>query len=174
MPPDSATASGLDDDIDIGKKTNKARKSNFSKQGPLRMKDAYRGSDGDVLGNKLVEIVLGCSREVKPDESGSVDGSGTSKIGKKAWGSAEAMQLKPENIARVVPGRIMNLSFFPARDMQMVAVGNKFGDIGFWHVNDKEEDGDGIHLYHVHAWPVSGIVIDPFSISKVRIICMNT
>lgn len=182
MPPDSATASGLDDDIDTGKKSNKAQNSNFTsvpkvsprEQGPLRMKDVYKSSDGDALDNKLVEIVLGGAREVELYESSSVDGSGTSKIGKKVWGSAEEMQLKPENIARVVPGRIMSLRFFPTRDMQMVAVGNKFGEIGFWHVNGKEEDGDGIHLYHVHEGPVSGIAIDPFSISKVRIMCMNT
>lgn len=129
-----------------------------------------------MLGNRLVEIVSGCSRNVLLDEIDSVDGSETSKIGRKSWGSVdmEAFQLKPENIARVVPGRIMSLRFFPTRDMQMVAVGNKFGDIGFWHVNGKEDDGDGIHLYHPHPRPVSGIVIDPFSVSKVRNICLNT
>lgn len=138
------------------------------------MKDAYRGDD--MLDNRLVEIVSGCSRKVLLDETDSVDGSETSKIGRKSWGSVdmEAFQLKPENIARVVPGRIMSLRFFPTLDMQMVAVGNKFGDIGFWHVNGKEEDGDEIHLYHPHPGPVSGIVIGPFSISKVRIICLNT
>ncbi|XP_057767121.1 uncharacterized protein LOC130987561 isoform X2 [Salvia miltiorrhiza] len=185
VPPDAATANGLDDDVDIEKQINKSQTMNSNsapnvsprKQGPIRMHDSYIGEDG--LDNKLLELVKGCSREGLLNESGSVsydsvdniEGCKTSKIGKSSWGHVEELELKPENVARVVPGRIMSLRFFPTRDMQMVAVGNKFGDIGFWHVNGKEEDGDGIYLYHPHAGPVSGIVIDPFCISKMYSSC---
>lgn len=181
MLPDDATANGLNDDVDIEKQikksqptiSNSAPNVSTRKQGPIGMHDSYTGDDG--LDDKLLEIVKGCTREVVLNEIASVscdsidnfEGCETSQIGKKPWGHVEELELKPENIARVVPGRIMSLRFFPTREMQMVAVGNKFGDIGFWHVNGMEEDGNGIYLYHPHAGPVSGIVIDPFSISKV-------
>lgn len=187
VPPDAATANGVDDDVDIKKSPKLNFKSvpnkSHREKGPVAMKDAYSGDDG--LDSKFIEIISGCSRDGPLNESGAAscdsidslvktEGSETSKTGKKVWGSVdmEALQLKSENIARVVPGRIMSMRFFPTRDMQMIAVGNKFGDVGFWHVNAKEEDGAGIYLYHPHPGPVSGIVIDPFSISKVRIICM--
>ncbi|KAL6506109.1 hypothetical protein OROHE_022638 [Orobanche hederae] len=48
----------------------------------------------------------------------------------------------------------------------MVVVGNKFGDVGFWNADGKEDDGDGIYLFHPHSGPISGIEIDRFSISK--------
>ncbi|XP_042057638.1 DNA damage-binding protein CMR1-like [Salvia splendens] len=185
VPPDASTANGLDDDGVIDKQINKSRTMNSNsvpnvsprKQGPIRMHDSFCGEDG--LENKLSELVKGCSQKVLLNGNGlissdSVDvikGCKSTKIGKKLWSHVEELELKPENIARVVPGRIMSLRFFPTRDMQMVAVGNKFGDIGFWHVNGKDEDGHGIYLYHPHAGPVSGIVIDPFSVSKMYSSC---
>lgn len=188
VPPDAATANGVDDDVDIKKSPKLNFKSVPNKspreQGPVAMKDAYSGDDG--LDIKLIEIISGCSRDGPLNASGAAscdsidslvktEGSETSKTGKKVWGcvDVEALQLKSENIARVVPGRIMSMRFFPTRDIQMIAVGNKFGDIGFWHVNAKEEDGAGIYLYRPHPGPVSGIVIDPFSISKMYSSCYD-
>ncbi|KAH6819195.1 hypothetical protein C2S51_002798 [Perilla frutescens var. frutescens] len=192
VPPDAATANGLDDDADIEKGIKKTPKMDSNsvpnksprEKGPLAMKDAYKGDDG--LGRKLIEIISGCSREILLNESGAVSGDPidslkkvkgfeTFRTGKKTRDPVDVktLQLKSENIARLVHGRIMNLRFFPTRDMQMIAVGNRCGDIGFWHVNGKEEEGKGIYLYRPHAAPVSGIVIDPFNISKMYSSCYN-
>ncbi|XP_055805691.1 uncharacterized protein LOC129874429 isoform X2 [Solanum dulcamara] len=85
----------------------------------------------------------------------------------------ESLKLEPDNIARVVPGRILNVHFFPTNNVRMVAVGNKFGNIGFWNVDAPQEDGDAIYLYHPHSGPVSGILVDPFSVSKMFTSCYD-
>ncbi|PIN11375.1 WD40 protein [Handroanthus impetiginosus] len=189
VPPDAATAGGLSDDVDDEKKTKKIpkwnpdsmRRKSPGEVGPVAMRDAYAGDDG--LDHKLVETISQCSQKSVLSEGpcDSIDNLEKSenleilKAGKGLRGSVDvgALQLKSENIARLVPGRIMSLRFFPTMDMQMVVVGNKFGDVGFWNVNGKKEDGDGIYLYHPHPGPVSGIAIDPFSISKMYSSCYD-
>ncbi|GMP35564.1 hypothetical protein CsSME_00007949 [Camellia sinensis var. sinensis] len=85
----------------------------------------------------------------------------------------ESMGLELENIARVMPGRVLVLRFFPSMDMKLIAVGNKFGNVGFWDFDAKNEDGDGIYLYCPYPWLVSEIVVKPFSISKVYTSCYD-
>ncbi|KAK6126940.1 hypothetical protein DH2020_039318 [Rehmannia glutinosa] len=63
--------------------------------------------------------------------------------------NVDKLQLKSENIARL------------------------FGDIGFWNVNGMKDDGDGIYLFHPHSGPISGIVIDPYSITKMYSSCYD-
>ncbi|KAL0345671.1 UNVERIFIED_CONTAM: WD repeat-containing protein 76 [Sesamum radiatum] len=192
VPPDAATASGLTDDVDDEKKIKKVPELNSHsvhrasprKPGPFAMRDAYTGDDG--LDQKLTETILRCTKKSVLSETDSfpcdsidimekrVDFE-TFKARERSWGSVdlEELQLKPENVARLVPGRIMSLRFFPTLDMQMVVVGNKFGDVGFWNINSKKEDGDGIYLYHPHSGPISGILIDPCSVSKMYSSCYD-
>ncbi|GFP89118.1 WD repeat-containing protein 76 [Phtheirospermum japonicum] len=170
VPPDAATAGGLNDDMADEKKIKKIPLSGSNSVdrksprvlGPLAMRDAYTGDDG--LDQKLIKLfhVLGKPSEMSKTRKGL---SGAINV--------EPFQLDSENIARVVPGRIMSLRFFPTLDMKMVAVGNKFGNIGFWNFDGKKEDGDGIYLFHPHSGPVSGIVIDRFSISKMYSSCYD-
>lgn len=79
----------------------------------------------------------------------------------------ESMDLKPENVARLLPGRIMVVKFFPCSSTRMIAAGNKFGNIAFWNADCEDEKGDGIYLYHPHTGPISGILIQQYSMSKV-------
>lgn len=176
--PDASTAGGITDELD--RKTSQlnsisALRKFPREKGPLAMKDVCSGDD--KLDQKLREIISGYSRKSIWGEADAHSCNNLEKSEKfeafkaikrlQASVDVEALQLKSENIARVVRGRIMSLRFFPTMDMQMVVVGNKFGDIGFWNVNGKQEDGNGIYLYHPHPAPVSGFVIHPFSISKV-------
>ncbi|GMH20589.1 hypothetical protein Nepgr_022430 [Nepenthes gracilis] len=111
---------------------------------------SYSNSTVRVLEDNLLGCSTGCeSIRVK----GSVD------LG--------SLSLEPENIARVVPGRIMAVRIFPSTEMTIIAAGNKFGDVGFWDVESRNEDRDGIYLYHPHTAPVSGILVQPFSLSKI-------
>ena len=73
----------------------------------------------------------------------------------------------PENIARVMPGMIMNVRFFPCADSRMIVAGSKFGEVGFWNLDPKAEEEDGVYLYHPHSGPISGISIQPHCLSKV-------
>ncbi|KAL5547653.1 hypothetical protein UlMin_002884 [Ulmus minor] len=79
----------------------------------------------------------------------------------------------PENIARVVPGMIMNVRFFPCADSRMIVAGNQFGEVGFWNLDPKVEEKDGIYLYHPHSSPILGISIQPHCLSKVITSCYN-
>lgn len=78
-----------------------------------------------------------------------------------------SLVLNAENVARVVPGRIMAVRFFPCRDSRMIVVGNKFGEVGFWNADHEAEEGNGVYLYHPHSGPISGISIQRHALSKV-------
>ncbi|CAN1328149.1 WD repeat-containing protein 76 [Linum perenne] len=83
-----------------------------------------------------------------------------------------SMKLEPENVARVVPGRIMNVKFLPCNDVRMVAVGSKLGNVGFWNLDSSDED-DGICLYRPHTGPISGIVFQESCFSKMYTSCYD-
>ncbi|KAG5564195.1 hypothetical protein RHGRI_000405 [Rhododendron griersonianum] len=176
-PPDTSTAGDLkkEDSDETLTKTPKLltkRKKNPKlkpKLGPITMKDAYCG---DATDQKLAETIIGVS---KNSQLGNGDENESLGYPIRVSGCVDlgAVKLEPKNIARVVPGRILTVRFFPSMDMKLVAVGNKFGNIGFWNVDAKEEDGDGIYLYQPHSAPVSGIVVQPCSLSKVYSSCYD-
>lgn len=158
--------------------------------GPLSMRDAYSGAASD---RTFIEKITNVSNksQLKSLEKGSNDlqlndlvegfdgkyeascGSAVKGEGNGVVGSINlrSMTLKPENIAWVMLDRILTVRFFPATNMNMVAVGNRFGNIAFWDINAGNKEGDGIYLYHPHTGPVSGILIQPFSLSKVCTPC---
>ncbi|KAL2482769.1 DROUGHT SENSITIVE 1 [Forsythia ovata] len=191
VPPDAISASGLKDDYDETRvrkipklNSSPVKKVSPRERGPLAMRDAY--TSDDASNQKLIQTMSGFSKKFQLRESNGfpcdlVKGVEKSedfeapKVRKRASGSvdAEALKLEPKNIARVVPGRIMNVRFFPTADVPMVAVGNKFGNIGFWKVDAENDNGDGIYLYCPHSGPVSGIVLDPFSVSKMFSSCYD-
>ncbi|XP_022987507.1 WD repeat-containing protein 76 [Cucurbita maxima] len=84
-----------------------------------------------------------------------------------------SLVLNADNIARVVPGRIMAVRFFPCRDSRMIVVGNKFGEVGFWNADHQSEEGNGVYLYHPHSGPISGISIQWHALSKVHTSCYD-
>lgn len=85
-----------------------------------------------------------------------------------------ALNLEHDNVARVVPGRIFSVRFFPTTDMTMVVAGNKQGYLGFWDVKPQNgEDKDVIHLFQPHSAPISGISVHPFALSKVYSSCYD-
>jgi hypothetical protein len=162
MPPDYLDSKGLEDLVETAAKVTKSSPRTL---GPLSTRDAYRGTGSDKV---LIERVLGVSR--KPyEEFGDKNGGGSMRgaCGSGSCMELGALSLKPENIARVVPGRIMNVRFFPCKDARMVVVGNKFGNIGFWNVDCDMEEKDGIYLYHPHPGPISGISIHQHCLPKV-------
>lgn len=160
--PDASTASGLGDDFDETlKKTPKPSPEHFHPgNSAFTMKDAYYGDSSD---NKLRENILGACVDYK--KGSEIRVLGTIDLG--------SFKLQEEHVARVVPGRIMVTKFLPSADVAMIAVGNKSGNIGFWDVNAEKEDRDGIYLYRPHSCPVSGIVVEPFALSKVYTSCYD-
>ncbi|KAK3435696.1 hypothetical protein EUGRSUZ_C00403 [Eucalyptus grandis] len=193
MPPDSA---GLEGDFDDAAAPGALEsKPEFSprKLGPFSMGDAYDGSSsGDAFVRAVRRVskkpemagsageerggVEGCEDEILRDSVAGVNERSMGCGDIKTEDSSEfvsSLTLEEENVARVVPGRTMVVKFFPTTEMRMVAVGNKYGNVGFWNMNPKEEEGDGIYLYRPHSGPIGGISIQPHNIGKILTCCYN-
>lgn len=161
--PDSA---GLKDDFSEPTKKSTTLKTQVSpntsprKLGPISMRDANTCSEADEpLVNNILSVCKGSRLE---------DGDGEKKCYRvRASIDLDSMELKPENVARVVPNRILSVKFFPSADLKMVVVGNKYGNLGFWNA---DSDNDGIYMYHPHPSPISAVLIQPFSLNKVLLI----
>lgn len=192
LPPE---ARGVDDDLvdsdaKMSKTPSPSKSSPRNHLGPISMQDAYCGTGS---GRDLIETIVGFrNREDKlsfPDgvELGGnnlsndknssdpveeVDGFPHTLVRSRVNGERSCLDLcyltlNPENIARVIPGRITNVQFLPCTNSKMIVAGNKFGNIGFWNLDSKAEEDDGIFLYHPHSGPISGISIHPHCMSKV-------
>ncbi|KAG9134271.1 hypothetical protein Leryth_026547 [Lithospermum erythrorhizon] len=167
--PDASTVGGLPDDFHETPH-NMRPKRGFEpasrglcrESEPFSMSDAYRGEGSS---KELIDLIRSFS--IKLDEK--------EETGSRTYGAVNLCDwdLKPENVARVVPGKIQNVKFFPTTEKTLVVAGNKFGDLGLWNVGAAEEEGDGIYMYKPHSAPVSGIVIDPFSMSKMFTSCYD-
>ncbi|KAF8701417.1 hypothetical protein HU200_033580 [Digitaria exilis] len=75
------------------------------------------------------------------------------------WFDARRLVLRPANVRRVVPGRILSVWILPLTDRTVVVAGNKLGHIGFWDVDGLVEDEDGdsadrVFEYFPHRGPV--------------------
>lgn len=93
--------------------------------------------------------------------------------------------LRPVDVRKVVPGRILSLRILPLSDRTVVVAGNVHGHIGFWDVDrlveDEDGDGvDGVFEYFPHRGSVGGIVMHPAMLHKVIVsslslldICIN-
>ncbi|KAL6501369.1 hypothetical protein OROHE_025016 [Orobanche hederae] len=164
-PPDASTSGGFETPDKMRPKMalefsiQRLHRERLSRQvESFSMGDAYRGNGSD---RELVDLI----------RSKSIDKEGVADFDTKRWGCGtvklDGCDLKPEHVARVVPGWITDVKLFPATDKTLVVARNKSGDIGFWNVDVEEDNGDGIHLYNPHSTPVSGVVIEPFSMSKI-------
>ncbi|CAK9179476.1 unnamed protein product [Ilex paraguariensis] len=195
MPPNASTADGLKDGFDettlkIPRQAHMMPKKSRPVMGTITISDAYIGTEWD---KKLIDKILSVSKKsqlsciggVKEETDGGFsdlavgvsenEGTGCPEMKNKLLGSidVEKLALEPENVARVVPGRIMSVRFFPTADMTTIVVGNKYGNVGFWNVDAEKEDGDGIYVYQPHSAPVSGISLQPFLLSKMFTSCYD-
>lgn len=148
IPPDSK---GLDLDATSDSNTHKSptkTEVTITTPGPLSIKDAYKGTESD---HSFLESL-----------TGMVNDETLAKLKTEGSLELESLSLDPDNIARLVPGRITQMRFFPSSDVKMVVAGNKFGDIGFWNVGESD-----VFLFHPHQAPISGILVQPHCLSKV-------
>lgn len=171
---------GLDGDTvnsnSITPRKTETERSNVN-LGPLSMADARESTHSD---SAFVELLVSLAQaEVQtPDlirgklrSSKGVrllNDAGVRKEEMETCLRLESLYLDPENIARVVPGRITSVRFFPSNSVKMIAAGDKFGNTGFWNVGESDA-----HLYHPHRAPISGIVIQPHSYSKIYTSCYD-
>ncbi|KAF5182538.1 Dna damage-binding protein cmr1 [Thalictrum thalictroides] len=133
------------------------------KLGPLTMEEAYNGDSSD---RPFINTIMSMSNAASSSCSEKRE-----LVGNVESFDPKSMVLKPENIGRVMPDKISNFKFFPCPDRTIVASGNSAGEIAFWDVDCEDEDCDGIYLYQPHESSISGISIQPFSLSKVFSSC---
>eukprot|EP01135_Chromosphaera_perkinsii_P006759 Nk52_evm7s578 gene=Nk52_evmTU7s578 len=108
--------------------------------------------------------------------------------------SLGSLQINPERVAKVVPGRIFSLAVHPSRSRLLVAAGGKYGGVGVWDVSDtgpvedEEEDNeeedhykkkknkkqsqakhhhDGVYLFDYHSRPVNCLTFNSFDTNKL-------
>ncbi|GMJ07689.1 DROUGHT SENSITIVE 1 [Hibiscus trionum] len=141
----------------------------------ISMIDAYRGVEKEY-NQVLVDTILSISKEtqigfpVNEDFNGvkdvkNDDFSENGTLGSCKTEALESLDLKPETVACLAPGRTTVVKFFPSNSIRMIAAGNKFGDISFWNVDCETEDG--VYVYRTHSGPISGILIPQHSLSKI-------
>ncbi|KAF5743164.1 WD repeat-containing protein 76 isoform X1 [Tripterygium wilfordii] len=126
--------------------------------GPISMSDVFIGIKSKSHYTGLVDKISGFSKNAQ-----SVEGNDSLPL------NLESFQLKPENIVRVVPGDATLMRFLPCVDAKVIVVGNRSGHVGFWDV-DKEKR-DGVYCYQPHIGCISGISVQPSSLSKIYTSC---
>ncbi|KAL5223679.1 hypothetical protein ABZP36_010318 [Zizania latifolia] len=82
--------------------------------------------------------------------------------------------LRPLDVRRVVPDRILSVRILPLVYRTVLAAGNKLGHVGFWDVDgvvvDEDGDGaDGVFEYMPHRGRVGAIVAHPATPQKVGV-----
>lgn len=170
IPPDSK---GLDGDtVNFSPTKTEIEPSNVN-LGPLSLDDARESTHSDSAFVELLSCLA--QKEAQAQAPDSIRGklrsgksgrllndAGVKKEEMETSPRLESLYLDPDNIAKVVPGRITSVRFFPSSSVKMIAAGNKFGNVGFWNVGESE-----VHLYHPHRAHISGILIQPHCYSKV-------
>lgn len=125
--------------------------------GPVSMKDA--STNFLVDDKKLVKDI----KDVCAQANDQADASATASY---ASVDVKSMNVKDKSFARVLPGKVTEVKFYPTTYMRMLVAGNDSGNIGFWKI-DSNEDENGIYVYQPHPAFITGISVQSSSLSKV-------
>jgi len=127
----------------------------------LALEDIVSASEKGVeLSDKqrfLAETSAGLTVSRKPESSA------ISFSGKDVAKQLEALQLPPENVAKVVPNRIFSLAVHPSTDKLLVAAGGKWGNVGIWDVKDNSSATHGVQLFKMHSRPVNCMTFNDYN-----------
>ncbi|GJN35162.1 hypothetical protein PR202_gb23908 [Eleusine coracana subsp. coracana] len=103
----------------------------------------------------------------------AADDDAAAPMTEDGFDAAKELVMRPADVRRVVPFRILSVRILPLADRTVVAAGNKLGHVGLWDVDglvEEEEDGDGadrVFQYFPHGGPVGGIVAHPATPRKI-------
>ncbi|KAK3123160.1 hypothetical protein QOZ80_8AG0625000 [Eleusine coracana subsp. coracana] len=103
----------------------------------------------------------------------AADGDAAAPVTQDGFDAGKELVMRPADVRRVVPFRILSVRILPLADRTVLAAGNKLGHVGLWDVDglvEEEEDGDGadrVFQYFPHGGPVGGIVAHPAAPRKI-------
>ncbi|TVU42371.1 hypothetical protein EJB05_08773, partial [Eragrostis curvula] len=110
---------------------------------------------------------------VKEEEFDAVAPAAKEEPADEAFDPGWELVLRPADVRRVVPERILSVRILPLADRTVVAAGNKIGHIGFWDVDgfvEEDEEGngaDGVFEYFPHRGSVGAISVHPAAPRKI-------
>jgi len=78
------------------------------------------------------------------------------------------LKIKEEQVAKVVPSRIMSLAVNSSTAKLLVAVGDKWGNVGLWDVNDRQAITHGVHCFAPHTQGANSVTFDENTPTKLN------
>ncbi|KAM5171015.1 WD repeat-containing protein 76 [Mantella aurantiaca] len=76
--------------------------------------------------------------------------------------SMKKMKLRAEDVAKVVPGRILSVAIHPSERQLLVAAGDKYGNVGLWNLEDQFSDME-IYNFELHSRHVACLSFCPWN-----------
>ncbi|KAJ1179158.1 hypothetical protein NDU88_004394 [Pleurodeles waltl] len=71
-----------------------------------------------------------------------------------------SMTLVEERVAKVTKNRIFSLAIHPSETRTLVAAGDKWGEVGVWHLGQESAD-EGVYKFEPHSRPVGCLHFSP-------------
>jgi WD40 repeat protein len=78
------------------------------------------------------------------------------------------LKIKEEQVAKVVPSRIMSLAVNSSTAKLLVAVGDKWGNVGLWDVNDRQAITHGVRCFAPHTGGANCVTFDEHTPTKLN------
>lgn len=78
------------------------------------------------------------------------------------------LKIKEEQVAKVVPSRIMSVAVNSSTAKLLVAVGDKWGNVGLWDVNDRQAITHGVRSFAPHTQGANCVTFDENTPTKLN------
>nr|GFA21796.1 WD repeat-containing protein 76 [Tanacetum cinerariifolium] len=93
------------------------------------------GACGNGKPASITSILSFYKGDIKDVCAKANDVADTSATASYASVDVKSMKVKDKNFPRVLPGNVMEVKFYPTKDIRVVVAGNDCGDLGFWKLN---------------------------------------
>ncbi|KAH9296959.1 hypothetical protein KI387_028641, partial [Taxus chinensis] len=136
------------------------------KKGPLSFAETYVEHQGSASTRLCLDQIKDLNDNVSLADLKCAKPEQVFKGGRADYNLGD-LNLESKNIVRVCPSRIFCVEFLPCRERVILVSGDKEGHLSLWDADCGEEEGDGLHIYRPHSSPISGIAVEPYSLTKV-------
>lgn len=157
--PDQRTAAGIRVETRGGKVVLESAQadamhsanSNSIERGPSRPEGDIQVAADNRQHMEEDNFVSTLNEAIKRDESATERKTASDKLSKAS--------LAESDVAKVVPKSCAHIDWLPSTGIELVATGDKLGNVGLWNVQ-REDESDGVFVQKVHGQYVSGLRFD--------------